>query len=350
MSRKIHKYEAWEERTISEVNVQYYLRSRSGNSLLAAEGNENSKGHMIYVVAKAYLEAFGSRATINANTKWTKRRDVVKWLASLVRDDDWPPTKLDLDLVRKHRGDGSSLDEEEKLTQEDLMKGSSKKLSSLVQQKQDSVRLDATNPVPPKEAAASELTTLKFNTDLSSIEANCIKPAEPKPHLPKSFQVGENIQVLCQDSGMRGCWFRCKIVKVSKKSFKVHYNDAHNVEASGKLEEWVPASRLADPDKRNLRHSGRLTVRPCPPKEPFSSFFEVGASVESWWNNGWWESFVVTCVSLSNNDSYHVFLPGERRFLSLHRKDIRVAKDWINNTWVAVKPNPDILLDISSNV
>ncbi|KAK1405320.1 hypothetical protein POM88_004925 [Heracleum sosnowskyi] len=36
----------------------------------------------------------------------------------------------------------------------------------------------------------------------------------------------------------------------------------------------------------------------------------------------------------------------ERRFLTLHRKDLRVAKDWIDNTWVAVRPHPDILSDI----
>lgn len=144
---------------------------------------------------------------------------------------------LDRDLVLKHRGDGSSLDKEEKLSQEDPMKRSSKKLrSSLVHKKQDSVRLDATNLVPPKEAAASELRTVKFNTDLSIIEPAGIKALEPKPHQPASFQVGEKIEVLCQDSGMRGCWFTCKIVRVSENSFKVQYNDAHNVEASGKLE------------------------------------------------------------------------------------------------------------------
>ncbi|KAK1400482.1 Agenet domain-containing protein [Heracleum sosnowskyi] len=142
---------------------------------------------------------------------------------------------------------------------------------------------------------------------------------------------------------MGRCWFTCKIVKVSKNSFQVQYNDSDNVEAWGKLEEWVSASRLADPDRLSLRHSGRLTFRPCPPKEPTSHFFEVGASVEAWWKNGWWESFVFTGVSFSSNDSYHVFLPGEGRFLTLHRKDLRAAKDWIGNSWVAVKPHPDIL-------
>lgn len=34
---------------------------------------------------------------------------------------------------------------------------------------------------------------------------------------------------------------------------------------------------------------------------------------------------------------------GKCKFLKLHCKDLRVAKDWIGNTWVAVNPQPDIL-------
>lgn len=369
--------------------------SCSGISLLAAEGNKNSEGHIIYEVAKDYLEAFGSKATINACTQWTKQGDVVKWLDSLVRSDDSPPNKLDdglsmdveedvlphaevshlatryvvlalpapsqahlyenrtrrgrkrkcVDLVPKHQGDGSSIDEKEKLAQEDSVKEFPRKLrSSLLHQKQDSGRLDATNLLPPKAAAASEPTTVKFKIDLPSIEPTGIQALEPKPHHPASFQVGEKIEILCQDSGMRGCWFVCKILKVSENSFKVQYNDMDNVEESGKLEEWVRSSRLADPGKLSLRHSGRPIIRPCPPEEPSRQFFEVGAAVEAWWNNGWWESFVLTGVSLSsNNNSYHVFLPGECKFLNLYCKHLRVARDWINNTWVAVEPQPDIL-------
>lgn len=83
------------------MNVKYYLRSYSWNSLLAAVGYENGKGHMIYEVAKEYLEAFGFNATINAYTQWTKRRDVLKWVMSLVRNDDSPPSKLGTNYFRK---------------------------------------------------------------------------------------------------------------------------------------------------------------------------------------------------------------------------------------------------------
>ncbi|KAL1832312.1 hypothetical protein ACET3Z_001963 [Daucus carota] len=337
MGGKKHNYNAWEERTISEVNVEYHLRSCSGNSLLAAVGNENRKGQMTYVVAKEYLEAFGSNATINAYTRWRNRDDVVQWLISLVRNDDSPPAISEYDLVPKNNGHGSSIDEEEKPAQGNPIKSFPKKLrSSLVHQKHDTGRSNAINLVPPKEATASEPTG--------------IQAREPKPHQPPSFQVGGKIEILCEDSGMRGCWLMCKIVKVSKNNFKVQYNDADDVERSGKLEEWVSASRLAAPNRLSLRRSGRPIIRPCPPKEPSSQFFEVGAAVEVWWNKGWWESFVLTGVTLSsNNDSYHVFLPGEKRFLTVHIKDMRIAKDWIGKKWVAVKPQPDVLSVIWSS-
>ncbi|KAL1832305.1 hypothetical protein ACET3Z_001956 [Daucus carota] len=159
MGGKKHNFNSWEERFISEVNFEYHLRSCSGNSLLAAVGNENREGRMTYVVAKEYLEAFGSNATINAYTQWRNRDDVVQWLISLVRNDDSPPALSDSDLVRNHKRHGSSIDEEEKPAQGNPIKSIRKKLrSSLVHQKQDTGRTNAINLVPPKQAAASEST------------------------------------------------------------------------------------------------------------------------------------------------------------------------------------------------
>lgn len=59
-----------------------------------------------------------------------------------------------------------------------------------------------------------------------------------------------------------------------------------------------------------MRHTGRLTIRPCPPEEEAPTTFEVGAAVDARWEDGWYEGFVLTAESLSNSDSYHVFLPG----------------------------------------
>ncbi|KAM3283520.1 hypothetical protein P3S67_027165 [Capsicum chacoense] len=52
----------------------------------------------------------------------------------------------------------------------------------------------------------------------------------------QSFEAGDNIEVLCQDSGMRGCWFRCKILRVSEKRLKVQYDDILDCDGPEKLE------------------------------------------------------------------------------------------------------------------
>lgn len=57
-----------------------------------------------------------------------------------------------------------------------------------------------------------------------------------EPHCPISFKVDEKIELLCQDSGIRGCWFRCKVVQVSQKLLKVQYDDLLDVDGSGNLE------------------------------------------------------------------------------------------------------------------
>ena len=61
-----------------------------------------------------------------------------------------------------------------------------------------------------------------------------IKVIGPKPQL--SFQVGAKIEVLCQDSGIRGCWFRCKILSMSPRLLKVQYDDLLEIDGPQKLE------------------------------------------------------------------------------------------------------------------
>ncbi|XVF75190.1 hypothetical protein PTKIN_Ptkin13bG0167500 [Pterospermum kingtungense] len=127
---------------------------------------------------------------------------------------------------------------------------------------------------------------------------------------PLSFKVDEEVELLCQDSGIRGCWFRCKVVKASQKHLKVKYADVQDVDGSGNLEEWVPNSRIAAPDKLGMRCPGRLTIRPCPPKDITTDcIFEIGAPIDVWWSDGWWEG-VTTGVGICADDDLQVYLPG----------------------------------------
>ncbi|KAG6472310.1 hypothetical protein ZIOFF_069770 [Zingiber officinale] len=56
------------------------------------------------------------------------------------------------------------------------------------------------------------------------------------PRRTRFVKVGEKIELLCQDSGIRGCWFRCTVLELSHKKLKVRYLDVQNVDGYGNLE------------------------------------------------------------------------------------------------------------------
>lgn len=54
-------------------------------------------------------------------------------------------------------------------------------------------------------------------------------------HRPQ-FKTDEKIELLCQDSGIRGCWFRCTVLQVSRRWVKVIYDDLQDEDGSGNLQ------------------------------------------------------------------------------------------------------------------
>ncbi|MCL7026708.1 hypothetical protein MKW94_025673, partial [Papaver nudicaule] len=70
--------------------------------------------------------------------------------------------------------------------------------------------------------------------------------------------------------------------------------------------EWVLASRVAVPDKLGFRLRGRGTVRPRPSTDISLGPIKVGASVDAWWHDGWWEGVVVHNES---DERVHVYFP-----------------------------------------
>ncbi|KAI3680440.1 hypothetical protein L6452_35211 [Arctium lappa] len=172
--------------------------------------------------------------------------------------------------------------------------------------------------------------------------------SEPHDEVP-SFSVGEEIEVLSNDSGLRGCWFRCKILQVSGKVLKVLHMDVEDVEGPGNLEEWVLAHRFAVPDKLGMRWLGRQTIRPFPPKNSSNASFSIGAPVDAWWCDGWWEGVVVG-TNIRGKNPFHVYFPGENIFQNFEEGKLRTSKDWVDNRWAEVNPKPDVLNFIPSNV
>ncbi|VFQ73431.1 unnamed protein product [Cuscuta campestris] len=164
-----------------------------------------------------------------------------------------------------------------------------------------------------------------------------------------NFKVDEKIEFLCQDSGMRGCWFRCTVLEISRRQLKIRYDDLKDEDGRGNLEEWVPASRVARPDRLGIRNRFRPTVRPAPPCEKEGDhIFESGVSVDAWWSDGWWEG-VVTDTSNCVVEGYQVYIPSEDLFLSVDSKNIRISKDWVGDRWVDIETNRDIVSIIIGN-
>ena len=63
-----------------------------------------------------------------------------------------------------------------------------------------------------------------------------LKQVECQPWYNVTYKVNDKIEVLCQDSGIRGCWFRCTVVQASRKQMKVQYDDIQDEDGSGNLE------------------------------------------------------------------------------------------------------------------
>ncbi|CAI8590532.1 unnamed protein product [Vicia faba] len=162
------------------------------------------------------------------------------------------------------------------------------------------------------------------------------------------LQYSSPMNEMSKDSGIRGCWFRCTILYASQKKLKVQYDDLMDADDEGLLEEWLPASRVANPDKLGMRCYGRLTVRPRPPEFSKGCTFEVGAAVDAWCGDGWWES-VITAVNVSEAETYQLYSPGEEKYMSAKKDNIRIAQDWIDDKWVDILGKPDICSIIASN-
>lgn len=199
-------------------------------------------------------------------------------------------------------------------------------------------------------------TTEKFWPACSNLGCNLttrrplsVKFIGPR-NLPKPpFKSDDKIELLCQDSGIRGCWFKCTILRVSRMRLKVRYDNVKNEDDSGNLEEWVPAFKVAASDKLSMRLSGRYTVRPCPECNciPENSVLQIGSAVDTWWNDGWWEGVFIG-MECCGDGSLQVYIPGENFFLSCQRKNVRLSNDWSGNSWIMIDAKPDILSQLSS--
>ncbi|XP_010511864.2 PREDICTED: uncharacterized protein LOC104787905 isoform X2 [Camelina sativa] len=160
---------------------------------------------------------------------------------------------------------------------------------------------------------------------------------------------GSLVEVLSEDSGIRGCWFRALVLKKHKDKVKVQYQDIQDADdESKKLEEWVLTSQIAAGDSlEGLRIKGRKVVRPMlkPSIENDVGAVGVGMPVDVWWCDGWWEGIVMQKVS---EDKFEVYLPGEKKMSAFHRRDLRQSREWLEDEWVNIRSRSDLVSTVLS--
>lgn len=155
--------------------------------------------------------------------------------------------------------------------------------------------------------------------------------------MQKYLAKGCFVEVLSQDSGIRGCWFRCLILKKHHDKVKVQYQDVRNADDNGTIEEWVLTSRIASPDKSGIRYGGRPMIRPEPPCDSMSSCcLNVGSIVDARWHDGWWEGIV---LGKASEAKFHVYFPGEQKVSTFEPSNLRQSREWVGNRWNDLKDN-----------
>ncbi|PSR91178.1 DUF724 domain-containing protein [Actinidia chinensis var. chinensis] len=166
----------------------------------------------------------------------------------------------------------------------------------------------------------------------------------------QDLTAGSQVEVLSQDSGLRGCWFRALVIKKRKDKIKVHYQDIKDAaDEANNLEEWILASKVAAPDPLGLRMCGRTTIRPIPPfnKGKVSVVVNAGTVVDVWWHDGWWEGIV---LQKETEDKIRVYFPGEKKESVFHFSDVRQSGEWWGNGWENIKERPDLVTSILSEL
>ncbi|CAN6184466.1 unnamed protein product [Urochloa humidicola] len=179
-----------------------------------------------------------------------------------------------------------------------------------------------------------------------------IKIIGPQNQLKPTYTAGDRVEILSQDSGIIGCWFRCTVLKpcTNHNKLKVQYDDLQNADDTGRLEEIVPVSTLALPDKLGLRSPDRLRIRPRPEQNLSVNGAALipGTAIDVWQFSGWWEGIV---VSLENTaaDGLQVYFPGEKFFRVCQLQNVRISKDWVKNQWIDIEIKTNVLSQIPSD-
>ncbi|KAJ9163356.1 hypothetical protein P3X46_023033 [Hevea brasiliensis] len=173
----------------------------------------------------------------------------------------------------------------------------------------------------------------KSGTEMSSLmggeSAALLSGAEAKQSPIQCLKLGSEVEVLSQDSGIRGCWFRALIIKMHKD----------------KVKEWILANRVAVPDQLGIRICGRTIPSSKVQKGSSIVGFRFGTAVDVWRHDFWHEGIV---IHKKSEDRFYVYFPGEKQESVCGRADLRHSQEWLGNGWMRLKERPDVACAILS--
>lgn len=110
------------------------------------------------------------------------------------------------------------------------------------QSKDDDVCMQYSSSREPMDADVQDFRNRKSGTScrFSGGSSAFLSTDEVKQYSSQHLKVGSQVEVLTQDSGMRGCWFRAQIIKKHKDRVKVQYHDIQDAaDEHNKLEVYV---------------------------------------------------------------------------------------------------------------
>uniref|UniRef100_A0ACD5Y5C4 Uncharacterized protein n=1 Tax=Avena sativa TaxID=4498 RepID=A0ACD5Y5C4_AVESA len=200
----------------------------------------------------------------------------------------------------------------------------------------------------PPLSVANAQAVRKLHPSVGSASGSGSRGSVLKPNVEELFNVGSRVEALSQDSGIRGCWFRCMIVKKKRRGdlIKVKYQDIRNPEGTGHLKEWLRLKRTAQPDRLGIRLTGRPLIRPWPSNLPnIPSPTAPGTIVDVRLQDGWWEGIVLEPRTAGR---VTVYFPGEKRIGEYVEGDLRRSFEWVGDKWMALMTRKDVVTRLPS--
>ncbi|KAG0583904.1 hypothetical protein KC19_3G170300 [Ceratodon purpureus] len=213
------------------------------------------------------------------------------------------------------------------------------------------------NNVPPRQKAAKgdssrgKRKSLKARKDSrqaappakSTVRDNDLTDARGSGEVNEGFESiarGVVVEVMTEETGLRGGWFYGTVLKVAKGRAFVVYHEILNDDGS-KLEEWFPFKASGDPA------GPRRQVRPVHPSSSMrgagskkrqrvsmgSQTWTTGDHVDAFIEDAWWEGILVELNDVDESKAT-VYFPGENDIQTVKLGNLRSSLQWEDGQWV----------------